>query len=43
MQGLELLPATTFDSIYAQSLSDVSTLDTMVTVVDVANLIKNFN
>ena len=43
---LEPLPvATTFDFRYekGQSLSDVSRLDTMVTVVDAANLIKNYS
>ena len=42
----EPLPvATTFDfrDEQGQSLSDVSQLDTMVTVVDVANLIKNYS
>lgn len=42
----EPLPvATTFDfrDEEGQSLSDVSQLDTMVTVVDAANLIKNYN
>lgn len=43
---LEPLPvATTFDfrDEEGQSLADVSRLDTMVTVVDVANLIKNYS
>lgn len=42
----EPLPvATTFDfrDEYGESLSDVSQLDTMVTVVDAANLIKNYS
>ena len=42
----EPLPvATTFDFLdeEGQSLSDVSRLDTMVTIVDVANLIKNYS